>query len=215
MPMTTEQSLIGGREVNGEPKKLAEVEVPATATASPPASPAWASVICEITGTRQRDPRELRAGEDRLLVQDVALVRGGGRPRPGPAARLRREDGADEAARVDRRRADPQGGAARSRSPTWWCAAWWTSTGPSGPPPRWAGSSGRCPGRARAVHPPALRRPLGARGETMSDDRYMIISADAHAGLPVRGVPALPRRGVPPAVRRVPGRAARATATSR
>ena len=27
MPMTTEQSLIGGREVNGEPKKLAEVEV--------------------------------------------------------------------------------------------------------------------------------------------------------------------------------------------
>ena len=28
-------------------------------------------------------------------------------------------------------------------------------------------------------------------------DRYTIISADAHAGLPVRGVPALPRRGVP------------------
>ena len=27
MPMTTEQSLIGGREINGEPKKLAEVEV--------------------------------------------------------------------------------------------------------------------------------------------------------------------------------------------
>ena len=27
MPMTTEQSLIGGREVNGEPKKLAEVDV--------------------------------------------------------------------------------------------------------------------------------------------------------------------------------------------
>ena len=42
MPMTTEQSLIGGREVNGEPKKLAEVEVTATATTCRPASPAWA-----------------------------------------------------------------------------------------------------------------------------------------------------------------------------
>ena len=49
-------------------------------------------------------------------------------------------------------------------------------------------------GRPRALHPPALRRPLGARGEAMSD-RYVIISADGHCWPPAgRDLPALPRR---------------------
>ena len=101
MPMTTEQSLIGGREINGEPKKLAEVEVSRDGNHVSAHIARMGSVICEITGTVTGDPRELRAGEDRLLVEAVAVVRGGGRARPGPAARLRREDGADAVARDD------------------------------------------------------------------------------------------------------------------
>jgi acetoacetate decarboxylase len=50
MPMTTEQSLIGGREVNGEPKKLAEVEVQRDGDAVSGRIARMGSVICEITG---------------------------------------------------------------------------------------------------------------------------------------------------------------------
>jgi acetoacetate decarboxylase len=50
MPMTTEQSLIGGREVNGEPKKLAEVDVTRDGDAVSARIARMGSVICEVTG---------------------------------------------------------------------------------------------------------------------------------------------------------------------
>jgi acetoacetate decarboxylase len=61
MPMTTEQSLTGGREVNGEPKKLAEVEVARDGDAVSARIARMGSVICEITGrvTGRRDNYEL------------------------------------------------------------------------------------------------------------------------------------------------------------
>ena len=51
MPMTTEQSLIGGREINGEPKKLAEVVVTRDGANVSAHIARMGSVICEITGT--------------------------------------------------------------------------------------------------------------------------------------------------------------------
>jgi acetoacetate decarboxylase len=51
MPMTTEQSLIGGREINGEPKKLAEVVVSRDGANVSAHIARMGSVICEITGT--------------------------------------------------------------------------------------------------------------------------------------------------------------------
>ncbi len=50
MPMTTEQSLIGGREINGEPKKLAEVEVERDGDAVSARIARMGSLICEING---------------------------------------------------------------------------------------------------------------------------------------------------------------------
>jgi acetoacetate decarboxylase len=50
MPMTTEQSLTGGREVNGEPKKLAEVEVLRDGDSVAAHITRMGSVICEIVG---------------------------------------------------------------------------------------------------------------------------------------------------------------------
>ncbi len=50
MPMTTEQSLTGGREVNGEPKKLAEVEVTRDGDNVSARIARMGFVICEITG---------------------------------------------------------------------------------------------------------------------------------------------------------------------
>ena len=145
-------------------------------------------------GHGERDPRELRAGEDRLLVQAVALLRGGGRARPGSAPRLRREDGADAAARVDRRASSSS---RRRRSIRWrtsWCAAWWTSTGRSGPPRRWAGSSGRCrgPGSSRS----STSATTTSRCSGRNDERRPL--PDHFRRRPRRparrGLPALPRR---------------------
>ena len=61
MPMTTEQSLIGGREVNGEPKKLAEVDVTREGDNVSARIARMGSVICEITGriSGSRDNYEL------------------------------------------------------------------------------------------------------------------------------------------------------------
>jgi len=50
MPMTTEQSLIGGREVNGEPKKLGEVDVHRDGDTVSARIARMGSVICEIVG---------------------------------------------------------------------------------------------------------------------------------------------------------------------
>jgi acetoacetate decarboxylase len=50
MPMTTEQSLTGGREVNGEPKKLAEVDVTRDGDNVSARIARMGSVICEIAG---------------------------------------------------------------------------------------------------------------------------------------------------------------------
>jgi acetoacetate decarboxylase len=61
MPMTTEQSLIGGREINGEPKKLAEVEVLRDGDSVAGRIARMGSVICEIVGsiTGPRDNYEM------------------------------------------------------------------------------------------------------------------------------------------------------------
>jgi acetoacetate decarboxylase len=50
MPMTTEQSLTGGREINGEPKKLAEVEVTRDRDRVAGRIARLGSTICEIVG---------------------------------------------------------------------------------------------------------------------------------------------------------------------
>jgi len=61
MPMTTEQSVIGGREINGEPKKLAEVEVWREGDDVSARIARMGSVICEVTGrvTGARENYEL------------------------------------------------------------------------------------------------------------------------------------------------------------
>jgi acetoacetate decarboxylase len=51
MPMTTEQSLVGGRETNGEPKKLAEVEVSRQGARVEGRIARMGSILCEIVGT--------------------------------------------------------------------------------------------------------------------------------------------------------------------
>ena len=50
MPMTTEQSLIGGRETNGEPKKLAEVEVVREGNRVEARIARMGATLCEIVG---------------------------------------------------------------------------------------------------------------------------------------------------------------------
>jgi acetoacetate decarboxylase len=59
--MTTEQSLIGGREVNGEPKKLAEVEVEREGDQVSARIARMGSVVCEVTGrvTGRRENYEM------------------------------------------------------------------------------------------------------------------------------------------------------------
>jgi acetoacetate decarboxylase len=51
MPMTTEQSTIGGRETNGEPKKLAEVEVQRDGNRIEARISRMGFVLCEVVGT--------------------------------------------------------------------------------------------------------------------------------------------------------------------
>jgi acetoacetate decarboxylase len=51
MPMTTEQSTVGGRETYGEPKKLAEIEVTRDGARVSAHIARMGSVICEVTGT--------------------------------------------------------------------------------------------------------------------------------------------------------------------
>ena len=50
MPMTTEQATIGGRETNGEPKKLAEVEVIRHGARVEARIARMGSILCEIVG---------------------------------------------------------------------------------------------------------------------------------------------------------------------
>jgi acetoacetate decarboxylase len=50
MPMTTEQSVIGGREINGEPKKLAEVDVDRDGDQVRASIARMGSVVCEVVG---------------------------------------------------------------------------------------------------------------------------------------------------------------------
>ena len=183
MPMTTEQSLIGGREVNGEPKKLAEVEVHRDGDAVSAHIARMGSVICEINGriSGVRDNYELAKTDFWFKLSPSCEA--AGVLDQDPLARLRRKDREDTGARVDRRRAHPQGGAARPGGRPGGPAHGRPQLDGAGVDPGRARHRSGAPGGARAVHPPALRRPLGAGGEAMSD-RYTIISADAHAGLP-------------------------------
>ena len=165
--MTTEQSLIGGREINGEPKKLAEVEVHRDGAHVSARIARMGSVICEITGTvtETRENYELEktdfwfklspsCEQAGVLDQDPLLVYG------EKTERTRLHEG-------DRGRADPQGGTARPhcrprRAPHGRPQLDRAGLDPGGPRHR-AGA----PGRARTVHPPALRRPFGPRGKAM------------------------------------------------
>jgi acetoacetate decarboxylase len=89
MPMTTEQSVIGGREVNGEPKKLAEVEVHRDGEQVSARIARMGFTVCEVTGrvTERRDDYELEktdfwfklspsCEEAGVLDQDPLLVYG-------------------------------------------------------------------------------------------------------------------------------------------
>ncbi|HWE65702.1 MAG TPA: acetoacetate decarboxylase family protein [Acidimicrobiales bacterium] len=51
MPMTTEQSLIGGRETNGEPKKLGDVEVHRDGARVEARISRMGATLCEIVGS--------------------------------------------------------------------------------------------------------------------------------------------------------------------
>ena len=183
MPMTTEQSLIGGREVNGEPKKLAEVEVHRDGDAVSARIARMGSVVCEITGriTGTRENYELEKTDfwfklspsceaAGVLDQDPLLVYG------EKTERTRVHETIEGELILKEAPLDPVADlVVRRMVDLNWTERASTQVGRViGPVPR-AGP--------RAVHPPALRRPLGAGGEAMSD-RYTIISADAHAGLP-------------------------------
>ena len=89
MPMTTEQSVVGGREINGEPKKLAEVEVLREGDQVSARIARMGSTVCEVTGrvTGPRDNYELEktdfwfklspsCEEAGVLDQDPLLVYG-------------------------------------------------------------------------------------------------------------------------------------------
>ena len=89
MPMTTEQSLIGGREVNGEPKKLAEVEVERDGDRVSARISRMGFTICEVNGriNERRENYELEktdfwlklspsCEEAGVLDQDPLLVYG-------------------------------------------------------------------------------------------------------------------------------------------
>ena len=104
MPMTTEQSLIGGREINGEPKKLAEVEVhPRRRQRVGPHRPHG---VGHLRGhrpvTEARENYELEKTDFWFKLSPV--VRGGRRARPGPArsstARRRSAPGCTRASRA-------------------------------------------------------------------------------------------------------------------
>ncbi|HUC04745.1 MAG TPA: acetoacetate decarboxylase family protein [Acidimicrobiales bacterium] len=55
MPMTTEQATVGGREVNGEPKKLAEVEVQRQGSRVEGRIARMGFTLCEIVGSAVED----------------------------------------------------------------------------------------------------------------------------------------------------------------
>ncbi|HEX3795866.1 MAG TPA: acetoacetate decarboxylase family protein [Acidimicrobiales bacterium] len=89
MPMTTEQSTIGGRETNGEPKKLAEVEVRRQGNRVEARIARMGFTLCEIVGrvteTRENYEKEKTdfwfkvspsAEEPGALDQDPLLVYG-------------------------------------------------------------------------------------------------------------------------------------------
>jgi acetoacetate decarboxylase len=89
MPMTSEQATIGGRETNGEPKKLAEVEVERDGKRVEARISRMGFVICEVIGnvteTRQNYEKEKvdfwfkvspSAEEAGALDQDPLLVYG-------------------------------------------------------------------------------------------------------------------------------------------
>ena len=215
MPMTTEQSLIGGREVNGEPKKLAEVEVHRDGDRRlgahrPHGLRPSARSSARISGTRDN----YETGEDRLLVQAVTLAA----RQPASSTRTRSSSTARRPSAPGCTRSidgelilkeaplDPMADlVVRRMVDLNWTERASTQVGRIiGPVPR---------AEPRALHPPALRRPLGAGGQAMSD-RYTIISADAHAGLPCEEYRPYLDAAYHAAVRRVPGRAPAPTGTS-
>ena len=89
MPMTTEQSVMGGRDHYGEPKKIADVWANRDGDAIDAGIACMASCVCEIHGTvtEAREPTRIEA---RLLVQGVAVGRDRQGSDQGSAAGLRR-----------------------------------------------------------------------------------------------------------------------------
>ena len=206
MPMTTEQSLIGGREINGEPEKLADVDVIRDGDDVSARIARMDSVVCEITGhvTGPRRNYELAKTDfwfklspspevAGMLDQDPLLVYG------EKTERTRDHEGIDGTLILKEAPLDPVADlVVRRMVDINWTERSSTQVGRV----IWAGA----PGGPRALHPSALRRSLGPRGEAMSE-RYTIISADAHAGLPCEEYRPYLDAGLPPPVRRLPGRA--------
>ncbi len=136
MPMTTEQSTIGGRETFGEPKKIGAV--PSTRRRHDRCghgSTAWASRWPRSPAARGPD-RHPYEGEDRLLVQVQPVARRQGL-RPEPALVYGEARGGARRPR-DRRRGDARGTRRSTRSPTSRSAASCRWSSPRSPRPRTA-----------------------------------------------------------------------------
>ena len=167
MPMTTEQASIGGRETYGEPKKIGAVWARRDGDPSTRGIERMGFTLCEIHGTlgEAREPYEKTkrdfcfklcpSAERQGLDPDPLLVYG----EKNEKARV--HEGIDGEVVLNDSPLDPDRRHPRS-------AGSWTSTGPSGPPPRTARSSTGCPGEAPPVRPPALRRPVRPREEELT-----------------------------------------------
>ena len=92
MPMTTEQSVIGGRETYGEPKKIADVRSTRSADGAVEGVIArMGFTLVEVRGRVNETRENYERDEARLLVQ-VPSRREWQRPRGRRLARLRQQD---------------------------------------------------------------------------------------------------------------------------
>ena len=221
MPMTTEQATVGGRETFGEPKKIGGVAIDVDgdhvhARLRPDGLPARGRRRHARRAGRHPAPRTRSTSTSRSARRPTARASTpsprsctcAGTKRRATAARSTATlDAARLAARSDRRhpgrahRLDAVRAGRRPRS---------TVKSSSGSRP--TGCSPTCTSATTTCRCSARRTRSERHAETT---RYTIISADAHAGLPVRGVPAVPRHALPPRSSTSSSPSGRRTATSR
>ena len=193
MPMTTEQSTTGGRETFGEPKKIGQVGLKFDGDQVSGRISRMGSSIAELSGTLGSE----RPGyeKDKIDFYFKALPNPSGEGLDGAPALVycRRH----KVARVVRP-VTPENASCSTPpsipSRTFPCSRrvlricrnhHRTERGDRRPRPSRVGSP---------VHAPALRRPVGPRSPVVNRlpgsgaDRYIVISADGHAGLPARTI---------------------------